>query len=1217
MRPHALSPLTGALRCLVALAAVLLLLLPSGCARPRPWQGATPEQIREAIQHRNIGIAYLEGYFNAPSNVTQDAGKARQEFEALQRLQPGLGLGYANAAVAWLYEKGPPEQRRQAAERALNIARELLPNEPRLVLIRAKLQGTFGEQDARARILEEGARRFPNEPRIQYELVDAYDHGVAGPGEHGAQIVASLRRILEVKPENTWARLRLTRALAEQGDSRGGAAELERVLSEVAPLPPQAAPIAVAVRQALARGQTEAAAVSLRGLHNVLNAASIRFNSRRQELEGVSQDWSDLALREFSPPPPPLPPTDGAPIPVSFTDGTAEAGLAGVRGRAAGPGAPQFALGDVDTDGRAELDLGLMAADAPAPLLNQQGHFTAPAGASGPVGGGYLVDLKQDDNDALRGDPYEGRRLDLYRLTPTGDELLAGFPDGKWKPISLPAPLKKARGGSVLFVDFDQEGDLDLVRIGAAGLPPITLWRNNGNLTFTNITATSRVIQPQGRARRAVFADFDGDYDPELLLINEGDRNFLFENLRQAQFREVGRAWGIPATAGSRAAAVLDANHDGRYDVAVVGRDASSHVLYINEEGRRFRADGSLQDALGSFAAEDVVALDFDNDGWTDLLIAGKDPAGGSGVRLLRNNRGDWAAVNLPALPPAVQVAAYDYDQDGDPDLFVGLRDGSLRLLRNDGGNRNGWLRSRLLGKPPRTSDAEKGSDAYKTTNPFAIGSSLETLVNGEYQKVLITAPETLLGLGAYKRADVVRVTWTAGIPQNWIGVSAGHVFVDEQHISESCPFLYTWDGERFTFVSDCNWLSPLGMQIKPGLTIPFHQTRHYVRIAPEQMKPLPNGDLAYIVTEELREIAYTDHAELFAVDHPAGTEIHLDESMRNLKKSPPLVLHSVRHRRLPVSATNDRGEDLMPALRVWDDVCTNDMPPGGRRGYRRLHDLILELGSIPDPNDVRLFLVGWIVSANSSTQVSSSQNPRTKHVPPRMYVAGGRGGWQDTGIDVGIPAGIRKVMVFDLSGRFPSQDHRVKITTTMEIYWDAAWFVSAEAPVPTRLRRVPLRNAELRYHGFSRPVSVAFDAPLVLFDYDRVLPQPTYHPVPGRYTRYGDVTELVRAVDDTYVISGPGEEVRFFFDGSRLPALPEGWIRTWVMSTDGWSKDHDPNTLAGDRVEPLPFHAMRAYPPGPGERFPDTPAIRRWLREYQTRVVTKQPGGYPLAATR
>src|SRR5262249_14805698 len=95
---------------------------------------------------------------------------------------------------------------------------------------------------------------------------------------------------------------------------------------------------------------------------------------------------------------------------------------------------------------------------------------------------------------------------------------------------------------------------------------------------------------------------------------------------------------------------------------------------------------------------------------------------------------------------------------------------------------------------------------------------------------------------------------------------------------------------------------------------------------------------------------------------------------------------------------------------------------------------------------------------------------------------------------------------------------------------------------------------------------------------------------------------ELLTERDDCFVIFGPGDEVDVQFDATKLPPLPEGWTRSFVLRTWGYCKDCAPFTANGDTVEPLPFAAMKSYPPGPGERFPDTPKHRDYLRNYNTR---------------
>jgi hypothetical protein len=130
------------------------------------------------------------------------------------------------------------------------------------------------------------------------------------------------------------------------------------------------------------------------------------------------------------------------------------------------------------------------------------------------------------------------------------------------------------------------------------------------------------------------------------------------------------------------------------------------------------------------------------------------------------------------------------------------------------------------------------------------------------------------------------------------------------------------------------------------------------------------------------------------------------------------------------------------------------------------------------------------------------------------------------------------------------------------------------------------------------------------LFDYSRPLPpdEPGWPDIAGAYTKLGDCAALLRNVDDQYAIVAPGDEIRMLFDARNLPALPAGWKRDFILLSDGWTKDSDPNTVTGEQVGPLPFHGMKRYPYGEEERFPDTPAHRRWKKEWNTRIRRREP---------
>jgi hypothetical protein len=125
---------------------------------------------------------------------------------------------------------------------------------------------------------------------------------------------------------------------------------------------------------------------------------------------------------------------------------------------------------------------------------------------------------------------------------------------------------------------------------------------------------------------------------------------------------------------------------------------------------------------------------------------------------------------------------------------------------------------------------------------------------------------------------------------------------------------------------------------------------------------------------------------------------------------------------------------------------------------------------------------------------------------------------------------------------------------------------------------------------------------------YGQVRPQHkwNWNPTPGLYTRYGDVTTLLEAVDDLLVIMGSGDELQLRFEATRLPALATGWKRDFLLFVDGWAKDADANTAFSQTVEPLPFHAMPQYPYTAPYAYPADGVHNRYRELYNTRAALR-----------
>ena len=136
--------------------------------------------------------------------------------------------------------------------------------------------------------------------------------------------------------------------------------------------------------------------------------------------------------------------------------------------------------------------------------------------------------------------------------------------------------------------------------------------------------------------------------------------------------------------------------------------------------------------------------------------------------------------------------------------LSITGTDGSIHLLRNDGGNNNHFVKMKLVGL--RTGSAKN--------NYYGIGAKVEVRSGSLYQTKVVTEPEIHFGLGPREKAEVIRILWTNGVPQNMFYPGTDQDLVEEQILKGSCPFLYTWNGEEYVFVKDIMWKSALGMPL-------------------------------------------------------------------------------------------------------------------------------------------------------------------------------------------------------------------------------------------------------------------------------------------------------------------------------------------------------------------------------------------------------------------
>jgi len=738
---------------------------------------------------------------------------------------------------------------------------------------------------------------------------------------------------------------------------------------------------------------------------------------------------------------------------------------------------------------------------------------------------------------------------------------------------------------TAVFADLDHDGDLDLF-IGAPSGD--RFYRNNGDGTFREMAAT--VGLNGAGATNAAFGDFDNDGRIDLAVARPGGVT-VYRGLEEGRFDTLAKLPGSPVVAAA------DYDNDGFLDLyagAFYHNDGTGRLT------RDTRADMPRADVIA------VASFDFDNDGWLDLIVATR-----SRLVLLHNDEKGHFTDRSALLPAAVaghgarQVLALDADDDGDLDLLIVGLDGRVHLLRNDGGNVNQFANVGLVA-------LREGSGK---NNSFGIGSRLELRARDLYQMRTVDQPLMHFGLGNRLKPDVLRVTWTNGVPQSYYypgGSAAGEDrnVMEQQVLKGSCTFLYTWDGEAYRFLTDVTWASALGMPlgIMAGETTvygPPQAAREYFRIPGERLKPV-NGRYRMQLTEELWEVAYVDQLELLAVDHPDSIDIYVDESFvpPGAPGSGQLAIRQVGKKRLPVAATDERGRDLLKEISAQDDDYVGGFTPGRYQGVTALHDLVLDFGVFPDA-PARLVLQGWLFPTDASINAAVSQSHAVQIARPVVQVRDVAGNWR-TVANLTFPAGKDKSIIVDMTGKWLSHDRRVRIRTNMEIYWDHAFLALGAESAPLTVTRLAPVAADLHARGWSRVYRKGGRYGPFWFDYSQVTTESPWRPVRGHFTRYGDVLPLLQAPDDQAVIMASGDEMTIEFPAAGAPPAPlrTGWKRDFLLYNVAWMKDADLHTAAGQTVEPLPFHAAERYPYAPAQTYPDDAAHRRYVAEYNTRNI-------------
>jgi hypothetical protein len=944
--------------------------------------------------------------------------------------------------------------------------------------------------------------------------------------------------------------------------------------------------------------------------------------------------WSAQGLRllhrdaEAAHPTASTPPAGSTAAPADpGTTGTAGPGLGVLRG------VRHAAAGDFDNDGRHDL---AVLTDRARLLANRDGRFEPvedlPEAANRSFDLAAWLDYDHD---------YD---LDLLLLGPE-PALLRNDGDGTFSDWTDAFPFNALAGGGRITAAarFDLVADTQGIDVAVAreGAPGV-LFRD---LLGGRYEATELPELPAG-TRHLVAADADHDGWTDLVASGPGGVTVLRSLHRHARhlgFEAIPIAMASIAGSGAPAAEAVSSGETGGETSASGAARAPAGPAVLFDPANRGAGDLVVGDRiyrdLGNARFADgrpflglpedapavtvIAAADLDGDGRTDLV--GID-AQGTLVELLNRTettnghlRIALTGVKNPVLAPGAEVevkAGSLYQKklyDGVPLVFgLGGREQAeaVRITWP-----NGLIQNETR-QPAGTRAAYEEAQRLSGSCPMIFtwnGSDFEFITD-----VLGVAPlGASAGDGEYFPVDHDEVIQVPG--EALVATAEGRY---EVRITEELREVAYLDQVRLLAVDH-----PAGLDVFTNDKFkgpPFPEFRLFGVAEAERRYPVTARDNhCRDVRDRLlaRDETYPDG---FERDYSGLAELHYLELDFGGLSDRPGAATSRPGERAGRAGQSAGGQDRTPE---------GDVAPAGR---------------------TILVLSGWVDWADGSTFLATAQGDGPGLVLPYLQVKDEAGEWVTVIEDMGIPAGKPKTIVVDLTGRWLSGSREVRIVTSACVYWDEiflaedaldcrrgaghsgqaagpSWTAASSSdpdagpsspglltchpdewrdlgggPSPLRVAEIPALAADLRFRGFSRPVIHPERTQPERFVYADRRPTTMWNPTPGRYTRYGDVAELLQTVDDRFVVMGSGDEVSLSFDAHDLPPLPAGWQRDFLLVVDGWAKDGDANTAHSQTVGPLPYHGMPQYPYEAPHAYPETPEHRLYQEHYLTRPALR-----------
>ena len=1133
------------------------LLLTAACRKGERLPARSSNEYKDVVRAFYVGLAALQ---------VGDDVRAESQLAQLTQLVPPEPAGWANWGLLALRQRNFSG----AAER-LERARSLAPQNDQIWYLIGLLESSRGRSAESVSALRKAVEINPKNLVATYKLAEEVER--QGDENSEAEYQRLIQKMLDVQPDNLAALLELGRIAAKRGDADALRLVVNKISGRSSRWPAEVQQQLGSVQTAANGPDVRQAATRITFLRNVL----LRVAEYRRDLNAIKPPPGEeatpfthfLALESptFAAAPADLG-LSFSPEPIPNAPGGKWSWIGAVSLN--GEGTPMVVLAN-------EKEVRIGNASYPFP----GGSSGASPGPDGVVGLDFNYDFKTD----------------LVLSGAGGVRLLRQESADKFVDVTaqtkLPPTIANGSFTGAWPADIDLDGDLD-VMLGAERLLPTAL-RNNGDGSFAEVHPFVGVSGLHG----FVWADIDGDGDPDPALIADRGKLHVFANERSGQFNQRALPSNIPSV---RAISVADVNGDSVLDLIALEADGVIVRLSDKNEGQEWETAEVARLNAGTIPEGRfrLSVPDLDNNGGNDLLLVAPAPgeeSAGSAFSWLADEQGKLKTFTI-ALGLRLVFEAADVNGDGKLDLLGLTSEGQPAQAINHGTKNYHWQAIR-----PRAARAS----GDQRINSFGIGGEMEIRSGLLVQKQLLTGPIVHFGLGDQVGADVVRIVWPNGAVRAEFETKADQTILAEQRLKGSCPFLFAYNGKEMKFVKDAvPWSSAIGLRINALGTARVEATEEWYKIGSDELAARDRYyDLR--VTGELWETYYYDQLALMTVDHPAGTDIFVDE--RFVVPPAKLAITTVETPHRIAHAVDDSGNDVTDVVSALDEKYLDSFGRGRYQGVTRDHFVEIDLGEeTPQSGPLWLIAKGWMHPTDSSINVAISQGQEAKPQPLSMEVPDGKGGWVVAHPNLGFPAGRKKICLFDLGGVFrPGTPRRLRLRTNLEIFWDSIEWAKGLPDTQLKTIKINPELADLHYRGYSvidKPNDSSPEVPL----YNQLSSsKQVWRDLVGYYTRFGDVRELLGAIDDRYVIMNAGDEMSLRFP--EQPPPPAGWVRDYLFMGDGWIKDGDLNSTFSKTVLPLPYHAKQEYTTPPG-RLEDEWVYKQhpddW-QKYHTRYVSPE----------